>query len=107
MEFNITPVIEALIGLCTAILTAVLIPWLRAHYGDVQFNKMLGWVDVAVAAAEQIYAAADGDLKKEYVLRFLSEKGYRVDESDIDFAIEAAVLRLHSELYPVEVIASE
>lgn len=107
MEFNITPVIEALIGLCAAVLTAVLIPWLRARYGDVQFNKMLAWVEVAVAAAEQIYTAVDGDLKKEYVLRFLSQKGYRVDELDIDYAIEAAVLRLHSELYPVEVIPHE
>ena len=107
MELNITPVIEALIGLCTAILTAVLIPWLRAHYGDVQFNKMLAWVDVAVAAAEQIYTAADGELKKNYVLRFLSEKGYTVDEQGLDYAIEAAVLRLHSELYPIEVIGHE
>ena len=78
MEFNITPVIEALIGLCTVILTAVVIPWMRAHYGEVRFNKMLAWVEVAVAAAEQTYKAVDGDLKKQYVLRFLSEKGYKV-----------------------------
>lgn len=107
MEFNITPIVEAVIALCTAILTAVLIPWLRARYGNTTFNKLLAWVEVAVAAAEQIYTAADGELKKQYVLSFLKQKGFHVEETELDYAIEAAVLRLHSELYPVEVIAHE
>ena len=59
---------------------------------------MLRWVDIAVSAAEQLYDAAQGGQKKLYVLGFLRDKGYDIDEDEIDLAIEAAVLRLHKEI---------
>jgi hypothetical protein len=57
------------------------------------------WVDIAVAAAEQMYKATDGPMKKRYVVNYLSNKGFVVDEDELDLAIEAAVNRLHHELY--------
>lgn len=107
MVFDMTSVVEAIVALCAALVTAVVIPWFRARYGNAQLSALLNWVDVGVAAAEQIYKSTDGAKKKEYVLKFLASKGYQIDEDEVDKAIEAAVLRLHSELYPVQVIAGE
>lgn len=98
MEFNITLILEAALVFCVAVLTAVVIPWFRARYGNATLNELLAWVDVGVAAAEQLYESTDGAKKKEYVLKFLAGKGYRIDEDEIDKAIEAAVLHLHNAL---------
>ena len=59
---------------------------------------MLRWVEIAVSAAEQLYDATQGNAKKQYVVSFLEERGYRVDEEELNLAIEAAVLRLHREI---------
>jgi hypothetical protein len=103
MEFNVTPILEAVLALCMAVLTAVVIPWFRARYGNATLNELLAWVDVGVAAAEQLYESTDGDKKKAYVLEFLAGKGYRIDEDEIDKAIEAAVLHLHNALHEASV----
>ena len=39
-----------------------------------------------------------GQEKKEYVLAFLNSKGYKLDTESIDNMIEAAVLKLQSEI---------
>ena len=41
---------------------------------------------------------ARGQEKKEYVLAFLNSKGYKLDTESIDNMIEAAVLKLQSEI---------
>ena len=43
---------------------------------------MLRWVEIAVSAAEQLFDAKNGNAKKQYVVSFLEERGYRVDEED-------------------------
>ena len=65
-------------------------------------TEALKWVKIAVAAAEQIYTAADGDKKKQWVLDYLEQRGIILDEDELDAAIEAAVLELHSQLYGAE-----
>ena len=95
---EITIIAKILIELCVAIASLWLIPWLRARLNAEQVADMLRWVDIAVSAAEQLYEASQGSVKKKYVMSFLAERGYRVDEEELDLAIEAAVLRLHKEL---------
>ena len=95
---ELTEMIKAAIELIAAIASLWLVPWLRARLNNEEVADMLRWVDIAVSAAEQLYEATQGSVKKQYVVAFLSERGYRVDEEELDLAIEAAVLRLHKEL---------
>ena len=96
---NITEVLEAIVYLFLAVLSMFVIPAIREKVGADKMNEFLKWVDIAVAAAEQLYDSMDGPKKKNYVLNYLSSKGYTVDEDELDLAVEAAVNRLHHELY--------
>lgn len=103
MNFDITPIVEAVIGLCVALVTGFVIPWVKNKIGTQGTENMLAWVSIAVKAAEQLYTSADGAEKKRYVLNFLESKGLNVDEYELDNAIEAAVLELHAELYGAKI----
>lgn len=98
-NINMTEIVQALITLLAALISAVVVPWIKGKVGEQNMSDFLRWVEIAVAAAEQIYTQEDGELKKRYVLNYLYSKGVVVDEADVDNAIEAAVLKLHAELY--------
>lgn len=92
---DITNIIILLIGLFGAIVTALLIPYLRSRTTASQLDKFLTWVGVAVSAAEQIYTGLKrGAEKKAYVKGFLEKKGYTYDEDTVNAALEAAVNEL-------------
>lgn len=93
MDF--TPIFQALIALAGAIVTCVLVPYLKSKYNQQQREEINGWVATAVLAAEQIYKGSGrGEEKKLFVLDWLEEHGIDVDETVIDAAVEAAVYRL-------------
>lgn len=96
---DITPIINAIIAMLAALATAFVVPWLKRRIAAADMEKFMGWVDIAVAAAEQLYTSLDGDAKKQYVLNYLKVKGYNVSTEDVENAIEAAVLKLHNALY--------
>jgi hypothetical protein len=102
---NITPVINAVIALLAALVTAFLVPWIKSKVGAQNMDQLLTWVDIGVAAAEQLYNSTDAREKKQYVLDFLKAKGYTVNTEDVENAVEAAVLRLHNELYGSEKVS--
>ena len=95
---DITPIVNAVIALLAAIVSSVVIPWIHTKIDDAETAQFLRWVEIAVAAAEQLYHTADGEAKKRYVLDYLTQKGYELDARDVNNAIEAAVLKLHKEL---------
>lgn len=95
---NLTPVINALIALIAALISAFLIPWLKRNTSAKDREELLKWVEIAVMAAQQLYHQLDGAKRKEYVMNFLRKKGYNVLSAEVDSAIEAAVLKLHREL---------
>ena len=95
---GITEITKIVIDLVVAAASLWLVPWLRARLNAEQVTDMLRWVEIAVSAAEQLYDATQGSIKKKYVTSFLREHGYQVDEDELDLAIEAAVLKLHKEL---------
>lgn len=95
---DLTPIINAAIALLAALISAFVIPWLKSKTTAQDRETMLQWVEIAVAAAQQLYHQMDGAERKRYVRAFLASKGYSVDDAEIDSAIEAAVLRLHREL---------
>lgn len=92
---DLTPVLEAAISLCAALITIVLIPMLKQKLSKGRLDEIKTWVGAAVAAAEQIYKGSGrGDEKKAYVLQFLKDKGYTVDLDAVDKLIESAVYAL-------------
>jgi hypothetical protein len=99
---DLTPLAVAIISLCVVFITGVALPLAKAKWGAENVNEFLQWVRIGVQAAEQIYEFTDGKEKKKYVLNFLAEQGYNVNEAEVDSAIEAAVLELHTELYGVK-----
>jgi len=102
MEFDVTLIIEAVISLCMALISAFLIPWVKKKIGAEKMTEFLRWVEIGVAAAEQVYASEATQEKKAYVLDFLDEKGIVYDTWAVDAAIEAAVIKLHAQLYAKE-----
>ena len=97
-----TQIISAVIALISALVSAFLIPWIKTKIDANKLQTIKTYVEIGVKAAEQLYAATDGEEKKAYVINFLAEHGIRFDVSTIDQLIEAAVLQLHHELYGSE-----
>lgn len=97
-----TQIISAVIALISALVSAFLIPWLKTKIDANKLQTIKTYVEIGAKAAEQLYAATDGEEKKAYVINFLAEHGIRFDVSTIDQLIEAAVLQLHHELYGSE-----
>lgn len=95
---ELTEVVKIVIELVAAVASVWLVPWLKAKLNAEQVSEMLRWVEIAVSAAEQLYDATQGNVKKKYVVSFLEKRGYRMDEDELNLAIEAAVLRLHKEM---------
>lgn len=95
---DLTPIINAVIALAAALITAFVIPWIKKNTTEKDREEMLKWVEIAVMAAQQLYHQMEGEKRKEYVLKFLSEKGYDISSADVENAIEAAVLNLHRQL---------
>lgn len=92
---NITPIIEAIFALIAAIVTAIVVPYIKSKTNATQQAEINAWVQIAVSAAEQIYTGSGrGEEKKEYVLNWLREHGVTVDAEKLDAMIESAVYEL-------------
>lgn len=98
MTIDITTVVNAVIALIAAVISAFVIPWIKSKTTAQQREDLVAWVKIAVAAAEQIYQGTKrGEEKKQYVLDFLEKNGFSVNEDSVNAAIEAAVKQLNSE----------
>ena len=92
---DLTPIMEAIIALVVAVITAFVIPWLKGKIDADKLEQIKLWVTVAVEAAEQLYnGTGRGEEKKAYVVKFLQEKGFTIDPDSLDELIEAAVFNL-------------
>lgn len=98
MNIDITEILSIIVYLAVAIVSAFLIPAIKSNLSGQEMTELLKWVDIGVAAAEQLYESTQGTAKKKYVLGFLESKGYTVDENNLNEMVEAAVNRLHNEL---------
>jgi len=95
---DITSILEAVIALAVAVVTVFLLPWLSSKTTAEERKELLGWVDIAVAAAQQLYHQCSGQQRLDYALSVLEEKGFDVDDGAVVDAVEAAVLKLHRKL---------
>ena len=84
---DLTAIIEAILGLCAALVTYKLIPYIKAHTTEKQRALIEAAVQTAVFAAEQIYGAGHGAEKMDYALTWLNEKGYNVNRTEVEAAV--------------------
>ena len=92
---DLTPIISAVLTLIISLVSAFLIPYIKAKTTDKQFNTIKLWVQVAVQAAEMLYVGSGrGEEKKQYVIEFLKSKGFTLNAEEIENLIESAVLEL-------------
>ena len=104
--FDITAIIEAVFMLLAAIITAIVVPYIKSKTTASQQAEINAWVKIAVTAAEQIYTGSGrGEEKKAYVLNWLQEHGITVDAEKLDALIEAAVYELTQGITPLESVA--
>ena len=99
MNFDITEISTLIIKLLFVVISVFAIPYFKNKLGENKFNEALKWVKIAVTAAEQLYDSCDGEAKKQYVISYLADKGFKIDVETLDNMIEACVLELHNELY--------
>lgn len=92
---DLTPILQAVISLCAALLTAFAVPWVRHKVGEERSQHLYELAKIAVRAAEQIYGAGHGDAKAQYVMSYLRDNGYDVDKDELRAALEAAVYQLN------------
>ena len=103
-NINITPIIEAVIGLIITIVSVIVIPkfkvWISNNLSEKQIEIAKVVISSCVQAAEQIYANSEkaGSSKKKYVMEYaknkLAEIGLAIDEKEIEVYLEQAVLEL-------------
>lgn len=106
MSFDITPIVEAVVAVVCAVVTCVLIPYIKSKTTAEQQAEINAWVKIAVSAAEQIYAGSGrGEEKKAYVVEWLRSHGVTLDTEKIDAMIEAAVYELNQGVIPLEGVA--
>ena len=104
---DLTPIANAVISLLALLITAFLVPWLKAKVSAEKLSNIQKWAKIAVAAAEMIYKESGmGTLKKQYVTEYLKGKGYTLDVDTVDALIEAAVLEMNQN-QPIAISVSE
>ena len=97
---NIELMMQIVLGLITiigALMTYIIIPYIKTKTTKEQRDTVVFWVKFAVKAAEQLFPEAkSGEYKKEYVINFLTEKGIKITMADLEVLIEATVEELNS-----------
>lgn len=95
---NLTTIVEAILALAVTVITVFVLPWISANTTAREREDLLSWVDIAVAAAQQLYHQCSGEQRLDYALALLEEKGFDIDDGAVADAVEAAVLKLHQQM---------
>ena len=103
MEQVIFQVALAVIAILSSLVTYVLIPYIKKKNTAQDFERIKKWVNVSVAAAQQLYKVIGGDFdRKQYVVEFLKAMGVTLSNEQINVLIEAAVFELNQIMLEVQ-----
>ena len=95
MTIDITEIVKYVIGICVLLVTSVLLPLIRKKTTAEKEKVIKDLIAIAVTAAEQIYKdPGSGQVKKDFVIAWLMERGINLDGDQLDAMIEAAVYDL-------------
>ena len=86
---DLTPLIEALLGLLAALITFKLLPWLKLRLNAQQQELLQATTRTLVYAAEQLFGAGTGAKKLQYVQDELEKRGFSVDIAVVEAAVKA------------------
>lgn len=100
--FDITPVLEALIGLTITLITVFLIPWLQEKKKSEKLSKIFNVTSQVVYAAWELDITGElvkmGLTKVEYAWeqakKILAQKNITVDDEELKAYIKSAVAQL-------------
>lgn len=96
---DLTPLLQAIIGMCAAVITAYTIPWIKEQAGLAKTRRLYDAAAIAVRAAEQIYGSGSGEKKMKYVMDYLEQHGFRLSVEELRNALEAAVHEMNAAVY--------
>ena len=102
VKIDLTGIVQAVIALASAIITAYIVPWIKSRTAAQQQAYIRAMVNTAVYAAEQIYGAGGGAEKLEYAERWLAERGVKLETEKTRALIEAEVYRLQNPSVVIE-----
>lgn len=89
---DLTPLVQAVISLAVALITAKVIPWITSKTTRQQQDALLVVVRMLVSAAEQIYGSGQGCEKMVFVKSQLEKHGYTIDPAAIEAAVREMTL---------------
>ena len=95
-NIDLTPIIEAIITLLAALITFKLIPWIKARTSTEQQTLLIATIKTLVFAAEQIYGAGNGQVKMDFVVKELEERGFTVDPVAVESILKEYTAEIHS-----------
>lgn len=96
---NIEMMTKVIIPLIGIVLAYVIVPLINKRFSREQLDYIYSWVRIAVHAAEQMDKANLITIpKKEFVLDYINNKGFKITTEDLDTLIEAAVKELKIEI---------
>ena len=97
---DITPILEAIIGLIALILTAFVIPFISKKIGAENMKTLTAWLEIACKAAEE--AARAGLISKtdkyDYALEFLNKQGITFDPETMQALIDSTAHELFNKM---------
>ena len=97
MMYDITPIVNGMLAVLGALVTCILIPYIKSKTTAEQQKNLMDWVRIGVQAAEMLYKHGNGAEKLQYVIDFLESKGFKIELDEIQPIIESAVLELKAD----------
>lgn len=98
LTFNLLKIV---VSICSALIAAYLVPFIKAKLHEAKYSDLLMMVEIAVRAAEQTIGAGKGSTKKDEVMTFVMEwmhkAGIAISVEQLDQLIEAAVFNMNNE----------
>lgn len=91
-----TQIATVLITVFGAVMTYLIIPYIKSRTTQAQQENIKVWVDIAVQAAEQIMNSPGlGENKKVFVLNFFRNRGIDLTDDQLNMLVEAAVYQMN------------
>ena len=95
-------VVSAVITIIVSLISAYVIPWLKAKISKDQIETLNYYLELAVKCANQIYTAEQWQEKKQYVTNYIvdvinNKLSLTLTEQDIDTLIEGMVNHVKKE----------
>lgn len=101
MNIDYTAITLAIISVIGAMLTKVLVPYLRSKIDEQKLSEIKFWVGIAVIAVEKAFETEPGmgEVKKRQVIDFIKKLNLPVTDEQLELLIDAVVEELINRPY--------